>query len=234
VSETVSKSELEGRKLWYETEQAEQDLLNKQISNNRDALKFHDESFDRGYRGTLDGHFRLYDYVYASVTEDLMREIDGWEGLLTDRDEPERKLVTLDIRSYGGSVFAGLSLMDYLEHLKKRHNLQVRVQGVAASMAVAVLQAGHIRSIGKHGWLMIHSVSSGTWGKLYEMEVDVAHARELNAQYFRLLHERATKSGRKILWTPDELIEWTRHEDRWISAKDAYDMGLVDFIDEAN
>jgi ATP-dependent protease ClpP protease subunit len=76
--------------------------------------------------------------------------------------------INLRISSYGGEAYALLSIIDYI------HSLPVKVNGfvigVALSSAAYLFMAlTGVRSIGKHGTLLIHEGASGVEGKISDM-----------------------------------------------------------------
>ena len=81
------------------------------------------------------------------------------------------KCINLRLNSYGGSLFAGLATVDVIRNL----NCEVHshVEGAAASAATIISVACDKRYIGKYSKMLIHQLSSGTYGKYNELEDDM-------------------------------------------------------------
>lgn len=80
------------------------------------------------------------------------------------------EVVTVHINSPGGDVFCSLAIYDYLK------NTEIPaigiVEGQAASGASIILQGCKEKFMTKHSMVLIHELSSGTWGKLHQMKQD--------------------------------------------------------------
>ena len=73
--------------------------------------------------------------------------------------------VEIDITSYGGSVTAGLSMIDMIKRAEADgHKITTHVIGIAASMASAIACAGSVLKIDNTAFLMVHlpwTITSG-------------------------------------------------------------------------
>lgn len=141
-------------------------------------------------------------------------------------DALETKDITMVINSPGGEAYALLGIIDTMESLKSKVN--VICYGMAASCAaILFIRATGKRMIGKNSRLMIHSVSSGTQGKLANMEESVEESRYLNELVFKLMAEASS----------EEVIQKykdKRYSDCWIDAETAVKEGLADEILTSN
>jgi len=79
--------------------------------------------------------------------------------------------IKLRINSFGGSVFAGMAILDTIRNLKSE--VHTYIDGAAASAATIISVAGKKRFIGKNSLMLIHQLSSGSYGKFSEMEDDM-------------------------------------------------------------
>lgn len=141
-------------------------------------------------------------------------------------DALETKDITMVINSPGGEAYALLGIIDTMESLKSKVN--VICYGMAASCAaILFIRATGKRMIGKNSRLMIHSVSSGTQGKLANMEESVEESRYLNELVFKLMAEASS----------EEVIQKykdKKYSDCWIDAETAVKEGLADEILTSN
>lgn len=134
------------------------------------------------------------------------------------------KPLTVTLNSPGGSVIAGLALYDHIRDLSRRgHHMTVKVRGMAASMGGILLQAGDTRVIGPEALVLIHEVSSGTQGKVSEMQDDINFSRMLWVKLSKILAKRSTM-------TDEEIREKAHKFDWWLDADEAIALGFADQI----
>ncbi len=132
------------------------------------------------------------------------------------------KDISLYINSPGGSVYAGLAIYDAMQHVAP--DVSTICVGMAMSMGAVLLCGG---APGKrfalpNSKIMVHQGSSGLQGTPADIEI---HAREV-LELRRLLEEIYARHTGK---TTDEVHE-DMERDRFFSADEAVDYGLVDRI----
>lgn len=133
----------------------------------------------------------------------------------------EGKTITLNIFSPGGSLMHGLVLYDTLRTLSSQgHTIITSIRGYAASMGGLIALAGDVRTIGGESFVMIHNLSAGSGGSLYEMEDDLKFYKLLQSRLDSLVVSR-TKISKKLL------AEKTKKADWWITPQEALDLGVV-------
>jgi ATP-dependent Clp protease, protease subunit len=141
--------------------------------------------------------------------------------LLLAGEDPEAD-ITLYINSPGGSVFAGMAIYDTMHAIEP--DVSTVATGMAASMGQFLLTAG---APGKrfalpHSQVMMHQPSGGAGGA----ESDIVIRAEMLGKLKRQIAElTAEHSGQ-----PVERIEADFDRDRWFSAREAADYGLVDRV----
>ena len=85
--------------------------------------------------------------------------------------------VTLAINSPGGDVFQGFAIYNALKNSGKEIN--VRVMGIAASMASVIAMAGNTIEMPKNAMMMVHNAITGIYGDAEELrdraEIGRAH-----------------------------------------------------------
>lgn len=162
----------------------------------------------------------FYGEVSPPMVLDAMTELGRWAR--RDPGDPIR----LIFNSPGGTVWDGLALFDYLLELRSLgHVVETVALGRAASMGGILLQAGTTRVMGANAWMLIHEVSSGTYGSTSEMEDDLAFTRQLQDRCAELLAARSALSVRQIK------ARWKK-KDWWLSAAQALELGFVDLVRE--
>ncbi len=142
--------------------------------------------------------------------------------LLFLQSEDPKKDVFLYINSPGGSVYDGMAIYDTMQHIKC--DVQTVGIGLQASMGAFLLSSGTKgkRFVLPHSKIMIHQPSSGTRGKVSDMEIDLKESLAVR----KLLNEILAKNtGQKL-----SQIEKDVDRDYWMTAEEAVKYGLVDKI----
>lgn len=160
-------------------------------------------------------------FLGTPVNDDVANIIIA-QLLFLDADNPGRD-INLYINSPGGSVSAGLAIYDTMQFLKSP--VSTICMGMAASMGAFLLAAGAPgkRSALPHSRIMIHQPSqSGGGGTASDIEIQAKEILYLRGKLNGLM---AKHTGQPI-----EQIEKDTDRDRWMSADDAKEYGLVDHI----
>jgi ATP-dependent Clp protease protease subunit len=141
--------------------------------------------------------------------------------LFLEAEDPERD-VYLYINSPGGGVYAGLAIYDTIQHMKAP--VSTVAVGIAASMGAILVAAGaeSKRSALPNARIMIHQPSGGSHGTASDIEIQ---AKEILSTKERLTQILAQHTGQK-----SERIDEDIDRDRFMSAEEAVDYGLIDQI----
>ena len=141
--------------------------------------------------------------------------------LFLEADQPGRD-IHLYINSPGGSVSAGLAIYDTMQFLTSPVN--TNCMGLAASMGAFLLAAGRKgkRSALPHARVMIHQPSGGASGTAADIEIQ---AREILYLRSKMNDLMAKHTGRTV-----EQIERDIDRDRFMSAEEAKDYGIIDNV----
>jgi ATP-dependent Clp protease protease subunit len=138
--------------------------------------------------------------------------------------EDSRSDVSLYINSPGGSVSAGLAIYDTMRLIP--NDVSTLALGLAGSMAQFLLCAG---TAGKrytlpHAQVLMHQGSAGFGGTAADIEIYAGQLERTGATMIRLIAEHTGQ--------PVERIEHDSLRDRWFSAEEAREYGMVDHIVE--
>jgi len=138
-----------------------------------------------------------------------------------ESDDPDKD-VNLYINSPGGSIYAGLAIYDTMRFIKP--DVQTTCVGVAMSMGSLLLAGGAKgkRSVLPNSRILIHQPSAGFEGAAADIEI---HAREILDMRRRVDEIYAEHTGQPIEQVHDDM-----ERDRFFSAQQAIDYGLVDKI----
>ncbi|HET9648265.1 MAG TPA: ATP-dependent Clp protease proteolytic subunit [Microlunatus sp.] len=141
--------------------------------------------------------------------------------LLLSAEDPRRD-IALYINSPGGSVSAGLAIMDTMRLIP--NDVSTLAMGLAASMGQFLLSAG---TRGKryalpHARILMHQGSAGIGGTAVDIEIQAE-----NLEYTRdvVLGLIAEHTGQ-----PRDKIEADSLRDRWFTAEQAKGYGFVDHV----
>ena len=167
-------------------------------------------------------------YFYSEVNRpknlDLNRKIAAMGKSLVNRTNTlglsAPPPIKLHINSFGGSVFAGFSTVDYI--LNSPVPVHSIIDGCAASAATIMSVVAEKRYMNKHSFMLIHQLSSGMWGK-YEEMIDSMENCNLFMEMIRKIYSEHTKIPRKKL---DEILK----RDLWFDAETCLKYGLIDEI----
>ncbi len=142
--------------------------------------------------------------------------------LLFLQNEDPKKDIQLYINSPGGSVYDGMAIYDTMQHVKC--DVQTVGIGLQASMGAFLLSSGTKgkRMLLPHAKVMIHQPSSGTRGKVSDMEIDLKETIALR----ELLNEILAKNTGQKLTTIEQDVD----RDYWMTATEAVKYGLADKV----
>lgn len=176
---------------------------------------------------------RSYD-IYSRLLKDRLILLEGEvhdqmanlivAQLLFLESEDSKLDINLYINSPGGSVTAGMAIYDTLQFIKP--DVSTIVMGQACSMGSLLAQAGTAgkRMILPHARHMIHQPSGGARGQATDMQIQVDEIQEIKRSLTEIYvkHNTAGKTFKQL--TAD------MERDKFMSAKQALDYGLVDQI----
>jgi len=136
-------------------------------------------------------------------------------------DDPDKD-IQMYINSPGGSVTAGLAIYDTMQHIKP--DVSTMCVGMAASMGAVLLTAG---AKGKrfalpNSEVMIHQPLGGARGQASDIQIHAAHIIKTRQRLNQILSDR---SGQ-----PFEKVEQDTDRDRFMSADEAKNYGLIDDV----
>lgn len=140
-------------------------------------------------------------------------------------NEDSKKDIYLYINSPGGSVYDALAIYDTMRYVKS--DIQTVGIGVQASAAAFLLSSGNKgkRFLLPHATVMMHQPSSGTRGKVTDQEIDLRESLRVK----KLLEEiMAKNTGQKL-----EKIHHDLERDKWMTAAEAKEYGVVDAVIES-
>ncbi|MBY0310254.1 ATP-dependent Clp endopeptidase proteolytic subunit ClpP [Patescibacteria group bacterium] len=153
--------------------------------------------------------------------EDHMANLVVAQLLFLESEDP-KKDIYLYINSPGGSVTAGLSIIDTMHHVKP--DIATVVVGMAASMGSLILSQG---AKGKrfalpNAEVMIHQPSGGAYGQASDIDITAKHILKTRDRLNKML---AKATGQKL-----SKVEIDVDRDLFMDAEEAKTYGIVDKV----
>ena len=141
--------------------------------------------------------------------------------LYLDHTDP-KKDISLYINSPGGSVTAGLAIIDTMNFVKS--DVSTICVGIAASMGALILASGKNgkRFSLPNSEVMIHQVMGGTEGQASDIAINAKHILRTKDTLNKILAESTKK---KI-----DQVEKDSDRDYWMTADEAKKYNIVDEI----
>ena len=157
----------------------------------------------------------------GSVVEDANANAICAQLLLLAADDPDKD-IWLYINSPGGSVSAGMAIYDTMQFVK--NDVATVSMGLAASMGQFLLCAG---ASGKryalpHSRIMMHQPSGGLGGTASDIRIQAEQMLYTKNKMAELI---AQHTGQTV-----EAIERDSDRDRWFTADEAREYGMVDQV----
>ena len=153
--------------------------------------------------------------------EDHMANLVVAQLLFLESEDP-KKDIFLYINSPGGSVTAGLSIIDTMHHIKP--DVSTVCVGMAASMGSLILSQG---AKGKrfslpNSEIMIHQPSGGAYGMASDIDITARHILKTRDRLNKML---AKATGQKLA-----KIEQDVDRDFFMDSEEALAYGIVDQV----
>nr|CUR02919.1 clpP1 [Acacia hemiteles]CUR03010.1 clpP1 [Acacia hemiteles] len=172
----------------------------------------------------------LYNRLYRQRAIFLGQKIDStianqiMSVMLYLNIEDRRKSIEFFINSTGGSITSGMGIYDMMQAVEP--DVKTICMGVAGSMACFLLQGGEMtqRIAFPHARVMMHQplANIDDTGKAGDSLLDM---HEVFAMYYNIVNSYIQRTGQPS-WT----ILADLQRDNFMSAEEAQDHGIVDFL----
>ena len=155
--------------------------------------------------------------------EDGMSTVICAQLLFLESENPKKE-ISMYINSPGGQVTSALAIYDTMQYI--RSPVSTVCMGMAASAGSLILQAGEKgqRISLPNSKIMVHQPSGGARGMASDIEIQAEDMRKTK----KLLNEIYVKHTGQTY----ETIEKTLDRDRYLTADEAKDFGLIDHVYE--
>lgn len=130
--------------------------------------------------------------------------------------------IDIRINSLGGEVYAGLAIFNAIR--ESEANINIYIDGVAASMAAVIALCGRPLHMSRYSRLMLHSVSGGVSGTAKYIRTYADQIDSLTNTLIEIVSERTGLGS-------DEVRDrWFDGNDHWITSSEAMSLKLIDSI----
>ncbi len=159
-------------------------------------------------------------FLGSDVRDDNANAICA-QMLLLAAEDPGKDIY-LYINSPGGSVTAGMAIFDTMQFIQP--DVATVAMGLAASMGQFLLSAGAKgkRYATPHARVMMHQPLGGIGGSASDIAIQAQQILHIKRQMAELI---ASHTGQTV-----ETIERDSDRDRWFTAAEAKEYGLVDHV----
>ncbi|MBI3336554.1 ATP-dependent Clp protease proteolytic subunit [Candidatus Peregrinibacteria bacterium] len=159
-------------------------------------------------------------FLGTAINDDVSNSIIA-QLLFLEKEDP-KKDITLYVNSPGGQVSSTLAMYDTMQHVQP--DISTVCLGMAASGAAVILMGGAKgkRFALEHAEIMIHQPLGGAEGQATDIAIHADHIIKTKGLLNTLL---AKHTGKKL-----SDIERDTERDKFMTAKEALDYGLIDRI----
>lgn len=173
--------------------------------------------------------------LQGEVNEEKAGEIISGFLALADLKPPKGELkegempydpITMYVSTYGGSADEMFAIFDIMNHCKKSCHIETIGIGKVMSAGTLILAAGTKgkRKISKNCRVMLHQVSAGAFGPLFNMTTEIDAIQKLQDQYIAAMASCTNLSKRKLKSLLNERVNV------YLTAEEAVEYGLADII----
>ncbi len=157
----------------------------------------------------------------TGTVEDHMANLIVAQLIFLEAEDSEKD-ISLYINSPGGSVTAGLSIIDTMNHIKP--DVSTVCVGLAASMGSLILSQGTKgkRFILPNAEVMIHQPSGGAYGQATDIDITAKHILKTRDRLNKMLTKATGQKLTKIQQDVDR--------DFFMDANEAKKYGIVDKV----
>lgn len=159
-------------------------------------------------------------FIDGEIRDDMADDIVAELLYLTSVDS--EKEISLYINSPGGSVSAGMAIIDTMRNIP--NSVTTICIGMCASMGAYILSQGDKRYILPNAEVMIHQPLGGTQGQATDMKIACQHIEKTKE---KLIKDLSDSTGQPI-----EKIRADVERDYWMDAQEALEYGIIDEIIE--
>lgn len=146
------------------------------------------------------------------------------EQVLQAADESSEKPIIIYIDSYGGYVDSLAAMLEVLDEVP--NTIITVADGKAISCGAILLAHGDFRFCGRYARIMIHRVSSGSWGDVFQVKSAADEGLRINRKFMELLAQNCGKTYEQL----EQQIRASDGQELWLTPEDALTFGIIDHV----
>ena len=154
-------------------------------------------------------------FIDGDIDEELANGIIAQMLYLDSLDKI--KPINIYINTYGGSCYDGLGIYDIAEKITAP--IRTVAMGKCCSMGVPLILMGSERCATKRTRFMIHQPSGGAVGQASDIKITHEEIQLIQREMYNIISE---KTGQTY-----EQVEKDCDRDKWMSAQEALDYGII-------
>ena len=150
---------------------------------------------------------------------------DFRDKVLEVSQKDPNQVIPIYIDSYGGEAFSLVKIIETMDEVPNQ--FMTICQGKAVSCGAILLSHGDIRFVGKYSTVMIHNISSGSYGCAFDIKENSDEIIRLNKVLIGLLAENCGISYKDL---QNRIKETTSSKEIWLSPADSVKFGVADEV----
>lgn len=171
-------------------------------------------------------HANKKPYIWVNeFTESSVK--DFYENFLELEMDHSVPVITVFIDSYGGNVDSLFAMRDLIKSTTKPVATVCVSKAMSAGAALLASGTKGLRFMSKDSEVMIHELSSGSWGKNHEIQSTSKWLDKMNKKLIKNLAEDMGKPVNKI----EQQLHKIKNVDWFLSSTQAKRWGVVDHVD---
>ena len=164
--------------------------------------------------------------VVARITKFDEPTAKAFSSVVSKAQNTGQPVLPVIIDSYGGQVYSLMSMISNIKH--SRIPIATIIEGKAMSCGAILFSFGHegMRYIDPDATVMIHEVSSMSWGKVEEIKVSADETDRLNKKIFEMMAENCGHHKNYFL----DIVHDRGHADWFLDPKECVEHNLANHI----
>jgi len=168
-------------------------------------------------------YLRFTGDVSEESAEKFCEELESAEDMALRSGQ---EIIPIIINSFGGDVYALLSMVDQINSCKVPIATIVEGKAMSAGAVLFTCGADGHRYITPNSTVMIHEVSSQSWGKNEEIKASSIEIDRLNQKLLKLMSKNCGKSDNYFI----DLVHEKRHADWYLSPQECVQHNIASVI----
>jgi ATP-dependent Clp protease protease subunit len=149
----------------------------------------------------------------------------AFSSVVSKAQNTGQPVLPIIIDSYGGQVYSLMSMISNIKH--SRIPVATIIEGKAMSCGAILFSFGQegMRYVDPDATIMIHEVSSMSWGKVEEIKVSADETDRLNKKIFQMMAENCGHHKDYFL----DIVHEKGHADWFLDADECLKHGLANY-----